>query len=252
MSNLDFSGRAVLITGAAPGGIGAATARAFAAGGARVTVADIDERAAEVAKEVRGTFRRVDIADEAQVARLVGEFESLDVLVNNAAVLRPEKPIQDTTTDEFDLLMQVNVRGTFLLCRAAYPLLKLSRGCIVNVSSMTGVHGARDHAAYSVTKGAVNALTQSLAADWGRDGIRVNAVCPSTVETENVDKIIDSKENPAAIREARRGVTSLGAVASAGMIAEAILFLASPGAAFIHGALVPVSGGSECGYGQKC
>lgn len=131
------------------------------------------------------------------------------------------------------------------------PVTEKSRGCVVNMSSMTGLVGAQGHAAYSVTKGAINTMTQSLAADWGKDGIRVNAVCPSSVQTEAVDRIIDATENPAAVRAARQATNFLNTVASPEQIASVAVFLASPAAAFMTGALVPVSGGSELGYSQK-
>lgn len=119
----DFSDKTVIVAGAASG-IGAATAHEFARCGARVFILDVDEQAQNVAQEIGGQFFPIDVSNENAVQNFIDSLDSLDVLVNNAAVLRPEKPIQETTTEEFDLLMCVNVRGTFLLCRAAYPLLK--------------------------------------------------------------------------------------------------------------------------------
>lgn len=145
----------------------------------------------------------------------------------------------------------MNFKGTFLCCKYAYPHLKASRGCIVNISSMTGVTGAQCHAVYSATKGAINASTQSMAVDYGREGIRCNAVCPSSVTTENYLRSIESDPKRVQQLEYRNQINCLGYTASPGEVASVVLFLASPAASFMTGAIVPVSAGTECGYGIK-
>ncbi|MEO6908053.1 MAG: SDR family oxidoreductase, partial [Abditibacteriaceae bacterium] len=200
-------------------------------------------------------FARADVSSEVDAQQLiehtVKRFGAVDILINNAAVLTPTAAVQNTSLDEFEKLIAVNLRGAFLLCKYAYPHLQQSHGCILNVSSMAGVCGEKEHAIYAATKGAINALTQSMAVDWGSDGIRVNALCPSSVLTPNVDKLIEAAPNAAGIVELRREINALGFTAKPQHIADAALFLCCPQAAFMTGAIVPVSGGSECGYGLK-
>jgi NAD(P)-dependent dehydrogenase (short-subunit alcohol dehydrogenase family) len=230
----------VLVTGAS-GGIGQACVRAFTDAGAKV-----------IATDVKGDgCTPVDIRNERAVEQLFAGIESLDVLVNNAAIFRPMKPAHETTAAEFDQLIAVNLRGLFFCCKHAYRLLQRSKGCIVNVSSMAGVHGEKGHAVYCATKGAINALTQAMAIDYGADGIRCNAICPSSVLTPNTDALVNEARDPAAIVEMRRRITQLGYTAKPEEIASVAVFLASPAASFMTGAIVPVSGGSECGYGIK-
>lgn len=247
----------VLITGAS-GGIGWACVQAFLREGARVALADVEPPTAEQSAQLpadRTLILKADISNpdsvRAMIDRCVARFGRLDVLVNNAAALRPELTVQDTSIEQLERLLAVNVRGTFLCCQHAYPHLRATHGCVVNVSSMSGVHGEKSHAAYAATKGAINALTQSMAIDWGADGIRVNAVCPSSVLTPNVGRIIASAPDPTAIIELRKKINLRGYTASPDEIASVIMFLASPAASFMTGALIPVSGGSECGYGIK-
>jgi NAD(P)-dependent dehydrogenase (short-subunit alcohol dehydrogenase family) len=181
----------------------------------------------------------------------IDTFSTLDILVNNAAVLVPTAPVHETSLEEFEKLVAVNLRGMFLLCKYSYPHLKQSRGCIINISSMAGVHGEKHHAAYAATKGAINALTQSMAVDYGPDGIRCNAICPSSVLTPNVDKMISASPNAEEIVQLRKTINCLGYTATPDQIAAVAVFLASPAASFMTGAITPVSGGTECGYGIK-
>jgi NAD(P)-dependent dehydrogenase (short-subunit alcohol dehydrogenase family) len=247
----------VLITGAS-GGIGAACVQAFAEAGARVVLADVDESGREWADRLgagRGRFIRTDVSDPASVENLIAQtiaaFGTLDVLVNNAAVLLPNAPVHETTLAEFDALIAVNLRGVFLCCKYAYPHLAQSRGCIINVSSMSGVQGEKGHAVYAATKGALNALTRSMAVDYGPVGIRCNAVCPSSVLTPNTDRIIAARPDADRIVQLRQSINVLGYTATPDQIAAVVVFLAAPAAGFITGALLPVSGGTECGYGVK-
>lgn len=247
-----LEGKVTLVTGAS-GGIGGAIVEAFLENGARVVASDVAETNAPQTEYSR--FLRADVSDEGAVqkliARTVEAFGALDILVNNAAVLTPTASVENTSLQEFEKLLAVNVRGAFLMCKYAHPHLKQNRGCVLNVSSMAGIHGEKDHAIYAATKGAINALTQSMAIDWGADAIRVNALCPSSVLTPNVNAMIEAAPNAAEIIELRKNINVLGFTATPQQIAAVALFLCSTRAAFMTGAIVPVSGGSECGYGLK-
>ena len=257
MMRRDSPARVVLITGAA-GGIGSACAKAFAATGARVVLADIDAKGSRLSSGLgarQALFVRTDLRDEGSVRALVNaaieRWGRLDVLVNNAAVLMPSKPVHETTTEEFDALVGVNLRGPYLLCRHAYRHLKRSKGCIVNVSSLAGVFGEKNHAIYSATKGALNALTHAMALDYAADGIRCNAVCPAGVSTPNSVRAIRASPDAAKLLRMRDSIHALGKTASPAEVASVVVFLASPEASFMTGTIVPVSGGADSGYGIK-
>ena len=242
----------VLITGAL-GSIGRACVRAFLDAGASVVATDIASGGFQ--KNARCRFLRADLQDEKAIRELVAftvrTFGSLDVLLNNAALIPPLLPVHKTTAADFDRLVAVNLRAVFLCCKYAYPHLRRSKGSILNMSSMAGVHGEQSHAIYSATKGAVNALTQAMAIDYGADRIRCNAICPSSVLTPAVDRLIRKSRDPKKVVEYRKRVNHLGYTARPEEIASVAVFLASPAASFMTGAVVPVSGGSECGYGLK-
>jgi NAD(P)-dependent dehydrogenase (short-subunit alcohol dehydrogenase family) len=247
----------VLITGGL-GGIGKACVAAFLDAGARVVATDTAGAAKEYPpafKIDRYRFLPADIREERAVEKLVADtvaaFGSLDALINNAAIFKPMAPVHKTTVAEFDALIAVNLRGLFLCCKHAFPHLQKSKGNIVNISSMAGVQGEKSHAVYCATKGAINALTKAMAVDYGPEGVRCNAICPSSVLTPNTDKLVNESPNPAKVIEKRKQITLLGYTATPAEIAAVAIFLASPAASFMTGAIVPVSGGSECGYGTK-
>lgn len=247
----------ILITGAS-GGIGRACVEAFTAAGARVVMTDIDPAGRDLAAELgeaRCRFVEADVTDEEHVHRIIGTavevFGGLDVLVNNAACCSVDEPVHTTSQADFDRLISVNVKGPFMLCKHAYPHLCERSGCIVNVSSMAGVQGERHHAVYAATKGALNSMTKSMAVDYGADGIRCNAVCPSSVLTPNLDQLIAELPNSEEMIEFRNAINLLGYTATPDQVASVVVFLAAPAAAFMTGAIVPVSGGSECGYGVR-
>jgi len=246
--------KVALITGGAQG-IGEACVRQFIAEGANVLIGGIQgEKGAALADELGASalFHELDVTSEDQfsaaIAMAVDSWGRFDILVNNAAVVFPAAPLEQTTSEEFELLMSVNVGGVFLGCKLAYPHLKRSQGCVVNIASMAGVTGQADHAVYGATKGAVNALTKCAATDWGQDGIRVNSVCPACVLTEATYQSCAGQPDPEAALAHLDKIHLLNRAAESAEIATTVAFLASDEASFITGCNLPVSGGSECGY----
>ena len=244
--------RVVVVTGAGSG-IGRATATAFAAIGDRVVIADYDEAAAEaVAAELRETGAEtlavaVDVSDRAQVnamvAASVARFGGLDVLVNNAAV-GVAGDLLETSAADLERTFAVNVVGVFQCCQAAIPvMLEAGGGVIVNVASVVALAAVERRAAYTASKGAVVALTRSIAVDFMRRGIRCNAVAPGTVDSPWVGRIIGDQADPVAARQAMVERQPLGRLGRPEEIAAAIRYLASPEAAFIHGSCLVIDGG---------
>lgn len=263
---MTFDEQVVLITGG-NSGIGRATAVRFATLGARVALAARDpEKGAEVAREVDSAasasgipspgalFVPCDVTRPSDCTRAVREtlaaFGRLDVLVNNAGMILREKTVLQTTPEEWDLTFDVNVKGTFLMSRAAVPALASSpRGvaAIVNNASYLGVVGARGVAAYVAAKGAVVALTRAMALDHAADGIRVNCVAPGSVETPMLRQEWEEMGGEASVRHLFEKKHPLGRIAVPEEVAQAIVFLASSAASFITGACLPVDGGITAG-----
>jgi NAD(P)-dependent dehydrogenase (short-subunit alcohol dehydrogenase family) len=251
---MKLQGKVVLVTGGAAG-IGAACAARFAADGARVVIADLQGRDAAATASGLGHGAlglALDVADDAGfesvIAQAVQRCGKLDVLVNNAGLALPAAAVQDTTPTQFDRLIAVNLRGTFNGCRFAYPHLRATRGNVLNISSMAGVVGQERHAIYAATKGAINALTRCCAVDWGRDGVRCNALCPTGVWTDTLRAWADEQPNRAEIEQYLDRIHALQYCPGPDVVADAAAFLISDEARFITGCLMPVSGGSECGY----
>lgn len=243
-----------LVTGGAAG-IGAAIVRRFVAEGARVIIGDRDQPQGEALRARLGgaaIFRGLDVADAASFADAiqyaVATWGRLDVLVNNAGIALPAATVQDTSLDEFEQLVEVNLRSVFLGCKLAYPHLKAAQGCVLNISSMAGVTGQERHAIYGATKGAINSLTKCAAVDWGRDGIRINALCPAGVWTDTLRAWMKAQPDAASIEIYLKQIHALGYCPEPEEIAAVAAFLCSDEAKFITGCLMPVSGGSECGY----
>lgn len=241
--------KVAIITGAASG-IGEATARLFATEGAHVTVADKNgEAAAAVAAAIGGRARAVavDVSKSAEVERMVRDAVAvhgrLDILVNNAGY-GIVGSVVETSEDDWNALMSVNVNGVYLGCKHAIPVMaRQGGGVIVNTASTTSRVGIKDRAAYVTSKGAVAAMTRAMALDHVDLGIRINAVAPGTIESPYYSKILGSGPNAATMRralEARQPMLRMGRPEE---IAAAILFLASDDASFCTGSVLFADGG---------
>ncbi|MCV6591497.1 MAG: L-iditol 2-dehydrogenase [Silicimonas sp.] len=251
MTRLDD--KRVLITGAARG-IGAATARAFAAAGAEVAVADLSEAEAQtLAREIGGLGLAMDVTDldaiRAGVAQVEAEFGGIDVLVNNAGIFNMA-PIEEITPEDYRRQYDVNVGGTLFTCQAVVPGMKArGGGAIINFASQAGRRGEPNIAVYCSTKAAVISITQSLALELAPDNIRVNAIAPGVVDTpmwEVVDGLFAKYENR-EVGEKKRLVgeaVPLGHMGRPEEIADPCVFLASDAARYITAQCLNVDGGN--------
>ena len=250
MPTYDFSGQTAFVTGAGSG-MGFATARAFAESGAAVALADLAGEALDAAEhELRDAGHRVlavscDVSDEDQVTtavrRTVETFGGLDLAYNNAGIQSPVTDAADETAEVFDRVNGVNLRGIWASMKHELgQMRRQGSGAIVNCSSLGGLVGLPGRAAYHASKHGVIGLTRSAAVEYAPRGIRINAICPGTIETPMVTRMIDSGDLDRAQAEANQPINRLG---TAEEMAAAVLWLCSPGAAFVVGVALPVDGG---------
>jgi meso-butanediol dehydrogenase / (S,S)-butanediol dehydrogenase / diacetyl reductase len=240
------------ITGGSEG-LGFAIATKFLAEGAQVVIAAHQETIlAAAAKTLDCHGLLMDLRDlnsvESAIAEAAKIMGGLDLIVNNAALTSPSKPVETTSLLELEAMLNTNLRGCFWVMRCAKPHLVSGRGAVLNISSMAGVTGQRDHAAYAMSKGGLNALTLAAASDWGPERIRVNALCPAGVTTPALKRWAAEQPDPDGIEAYLKRIHALGYCANPEEIANAALFLCSPEASFVTGHIMHVSGGSEIGY----
>jgi NAD(P)-dependent dehydrogenase (short-subunit alcohol dehydrogenase family) len=246
----NFKGQVALVTGAAKG-MGLATARMFAQSGASVVLADLDgDLAATEAERIvveGGTAIDVacDVADEAQVAamvdRAVAEYGRLDMAFNNAGIQVPPSDAADEPIEHFERVTAVNQRGVWACMKHELRVMRAQgSGAIVNCSSLGGLVGLPQRAAYHGTKHAVLGMTKSAGVEYAPRGIRINAVCPGTIDTPMVADMLEGQaEAMAEIMKQQ----SIGRLGRAEEVAAAVLWLCSPGASFVIGVGLPVDGG---------
>ncbi len=243
---MDFAGQKALVTGAA-GGIGLAIVRMLREAGAAVAVADLDTTGLEADAYMSGNLTDTGYAN-ALPQRAADALGGLDILVNNAGIMR-RGAVTESTDDDFDISVAVNMQAPFRLCRAAIPIMaKAGGGAIVNIASCWGVRPGPDHALYCMTKAAIASLTQCMGRDHAHQGIRVNAVCPNEVDTPMLRTGFERRgfDPDTAITELGKTVP-LGRVATPDDIAEIVLFLASDHARYLCGSLVEANGGKPVG-----
>ncbi|MFG1795756.1 SDR family NAD(P)-dependent oxidoreductase [Nocardia sp. NPDC049149] len=236
-----------VVTGAASG-IGRATAQRLARAGALVVVSDIAD-ASGLAAEIGGKFIRTDVSDEASVAALMNEAASLqghlDICVNNAGIMT-EAPLLETTAADFDKMIDVNAHSVLFGLKHAAPHMT-NGGAIVNTASLAGRTGFPAYAAYAASKAAIISLTQVAAIEYGPLGIRVNCVCPSSVDTPQ----LSSTPGGEIERTLSKIASPLGITISPEQIAAAIHFLAADDSAAISGQALNLDGGATAGYSEN-
>ncbi len=246
-----FEGKVALVTGAASG-LGLATAKAFAESGAAVALADWNEGAVRVAADElsgqghRALAIRCDVADDAQVeamvARTVGTFGRLDAAYNNAGVQNVLAETADTTREDYDRVMGINLRGEWSCMKfELQQMRKQGGGAIVNCSSLGGLIGGAERGIYHAAKHGVLGFTKSAALEYAARGIRINAVCPGLIWTAMADQMVAGGQGEAL--KAMEKLIPMGRVGRPEEIADAVLWLCSDAASYVTGQSISVDGG---------
>ena len=244
-----LSGKVAIVTGGSSG-IGRATAIAFAREGAKVVVASRREKEGqETVKQVQsagseGFFIKTDVSKEtdvsAMVEKTIATYGHLDYAFNNAGIEQIPTPLVEQTEETFDQVMDINVKGVWLCMKHQIPQMLVSGGgAIVNMSSISGMIGASGLPIYVASKHAVLGLTKSVALEYAKEGIRINAVCPGMIETDLLDRVFANQE----VKERLIAMHPIGRVGKPEEIAEAVVWLCSDKASFVTGQSLPLDGG---------
>jgi NAD(P)-dependent dehydrogenase (short-subunit alcohol dehydrogenase family) len=246
--------KVIFITGGSKG-IGAECSKTYIKEGALLAIASREQSELNaIATEIGSNHLLLlcDVSNEEQVKfaieKTIAHYGKIDSIHNNAGIASPSKTLHDTSTEEWDSLMNTNLKSVYLTTKYGFEFLKKSKGSILNTSSLVGEIGQQIHAAYSATKGAMNTLTKSMALDYAKFGIRVNAVAPAGVWTPMLRDWANEQPNTNEIEAYLDKIHPLGYCPSGDVIADACAFLLSEKARFITGCVLPVSGGAELGY----
>lgn len=223
-----------LVTGGSSG-IGKQITLEFQKLGIQVFVFDVQTPDFEV------DFYNVDISKESEIKEAFNEIESLDILVNCAGIYF-QRPIEETTSDDLDRMVDINLKGTYLMCKHALPLLKVSSGSVVNIASTLGVITEPNSSLYSAVKAGIIMLTKSMAIDYQKYGIRSNAILPGAVDTPLLREYLDTDEK--IVEHGKK--KPLGRIANPNDVANVATFLIDPKSNFINGAIISVDGGEAC------
>ena len=240
---MQLEDKVAVVTGAASG-FGEAIARRYAAEGARVVVADLnDQTGGRIADEIGGAYIHADVSDRddvrAMVRTAVDTYGRLDTMVNNAGVTHVNRPMLEVGEEEFDRIFEVNVKAIYLAAMEVVPLMReQGGGCIVNTASTAGLRPRPGLTWYNASKGSVITMTKSMAAELGPDNIRVNALCPVAGDTPLLPSFLGANT-----REAFEATVPLGRLSTSEDVAKAALWLASDEASFITGVALEVDGG---------
>lgn len=256
---MKLQNRCVVITGAGSG-IGRACALQCAKEGASIVAADINEKAAKEtvkliqAAEGRAFACKADVADPASVAALVEttlqRYGQINGLINSAAI-QVNKTIEDTSFEEWNTQMAINVGGIFLCSKHFLPHLKATKGSIVSLSSVNGYFAEPSCAGYCATKAAIMGLTKAMAIDHGHEGVRVNCICPGYIDTGLAEGYFQSQSNPAQARADAGKLHALWRIGKAEEVAKVAVFLLSDDASFVTGSAYVVDGGFGSGLPPK-
>ena len=252
---MKLANRVAVITGAG-GGIGRACAREFAKEGARVVIADINSAGArETLQQIQSAggdavVVETDVAHPASVQNLVAKtlsaYAQVDVLLNNAAI-QVNKTVEDTSVEEWNREIAVNLGGVFLCSKFFLPHLRKTRGAIINMASVNGYFVEPMCAGYCATKAAIIGLTKAMAIDHGKEGIRVNCICPGYIDAGLAWGYFEAQPDPAAARAAAGKLHALWRIGRPEEVARVAVFLASDAASFMTGSAVVVDGGFGSG-----
>ena len=249
---MELKDKTALVTGGAQG-IGQAIVRLFLREGARVVLCDLNRQEGEaLARELEQQggqvlFVPTNVMDSQSVQGAiqagVDRFGGLDILVNNAGIVEQDCYLEEESEQEWNRVLSVNLHGTFLACKYALPHLRQSKGCVVNIASISGLTATRYCAAYCASKAGVIGLTRAIAADYAPYGVRANAVCPASCLTPMMKNYFAAYSPEQVEEKVKRLSGPIGRMCQPEEIARAVLFLASPQASYVSGSIVPVDGG---------
>jgi meso-butanediol dehydrogenase / (S,S)-butanediol dehydrogenase / diacetyl reductase len=246
--------KVIFLTGGASG-IGFECAKAYVKEGARLSILDRDANSVGLLIQAIGPDHLTMVGDvsdgmvvENAIQQTLDKFVKIDAIHNNAGIAQPSKALHETTDEEWDKVININLKSILHTTRSGFEALRRSKGCILNTSSLVGEIGQEIHAAYSASKGGVNALTKSMALDYAPLGIRVNAIAPAGVWTPMLRHWSSEQPNADEIVKYLDNIHALGYCPDGDVIADAAVFLMSDKSRFITGCILPVSGGAELGY----